>query len=235
MPITRIGTGSGKVIKDSVSGSFTTSAFGFTPSALNGLALSCSLNDGSNSITAVTAVDNLGANWIVKPSARSAGGNFAFVLYRLGIPAGITSVTVTLVGAGTCFCVYSLDEFAGIGAFDKTNSATGSSNPTPLATGSISNSGATDLVLACWGSDDSANGAWAGTAASAPWTTLHSETDTTAHHASFAAFLIDTATSTFNPTAGYSVETSAAAAVIASFSPAAAASVNMGSMRMVMP
>lgn len=220
MAITRIGSGTGKVDKDSVSGSFATNAFGFTPTSGNALILSCSLNDGSNSITAVTVADNLGGSGIVKPSSRSAGGNFAFIAYRLGIPSGITQLTVTLVGAGTCFAVYSLDEFAGVGAFDKTNSATGSSNPTPLATGSITNSGSKDLVLAVWGSDDSANGAWSGTGTSSPWTTLHSETDTTAHHASFASFLIDTATTTFNPTGGYSVETSVAAAVIASFTPA---------------
>lgn len=208
----------GKVNKDNATTNFASTAFGFAPAALSDLTLECSINDNSNTITAVTVTDNLGGVWTIKPSAKSAGGNFAFVAYRLDIPAGITSFTVAFTGAGTCFCVYSLDEWDEIGAFQATNSAVGASHPTGLATGSISvNNG--DLVLTVWGSDDNnATATWTGTGTGGLWTIGHSEVDTNSHHASYSAFqVVSGAPGTLNPAMDYSVETAVAAAAIVSF------------------
>lgn len=223
MPALRVGTGTGKLINDAASGSFANSPGSYT--AGNMLCIAGSLNDNANTLTNITVAGNTGGAWTVKLSARSAGGNIAFIAFLLSAPAGITSVTTTMVGAGTCYAVSSIDQYSGVSAFDQINSSVGTSLPSGRSTGNITNTNSGDLIVAAFGSDDSATTDWdllAGVASTG--TLIHNEHDTTAHHASLVYYQIASgSTGPFSATARYPDETAAAAALIVSFTPGSSA------------
>lgn len=228
MAILRVGTGTGKLINDAASGTFANAPAAYTTG--NALVLAGSMNDNANTITNLTVAGNTGGAWTVKLSAKSAGGNICFVAYLLNAPSGITLVTATMVGAGTCYVISSIDQYSGVGAFDQQNSSVGTSLPAGRSTGTVTNTDAADLVIAAFGSDDSATTDFdllAGIFSTG--TLIHNEHDTTAHHASLAYFQIVSTTGPFSATARYPDETVVAAALIVSFTPGGAAASTPGS------
>lgn len=214
MTFARIGTGSGKVLLDSSADPAVVTGL---PSSTAGSLVVCLFSFHGGTVNITSATSNAGGTWVIFQSAISAGVNRAGFAYCLNAPAGITQVSLT-GSAGSPYGVASIEEFsyAGTCSVDQTNSATGSSTPTPLSTGNITNSTATDVMFGCVGSDDSGTAAFT-IGGSGTWTSSHNEGDTTLHHASVGAFQIAASTGPHNMTGSYAGEIDVAAAAIISF------------------
>jgi len=217
MTFARIGTGSGKVLLDSAANPAVVT--GLAATAGGELVVCCgSFNGASVNITSVTS--NVGGTWSFYQSALSAGNNRTFTAWCLNAPAGVTQVSLTGTG-GSPYGVASLDKysFSGSATKDQNNSAVNVSVSTtvPLSSGTITNSQAAALLVGAYGSDDSAAGTVT-LGGSGTWTTLHTEGDTTTHHASGAAFqIVSGSTGPYNFTGLYDQETAQGACSIVSF------------------
>lgn len=214
MSFARVGTGSGKVLFDSSANPAVVTGL---PASTAGSLVICLWSFHGATVNITSATSNVGGTWVIFQSALSAGSNRAGFAYCLNAPAGVTQVSLT-GSAGSPYGVASLEEFtySGTCTVDQTNSATGSSTPTPLSTGNITNTAATDVMFGCVGSDDSANGAFT-VGGSGTWTASHNEGDTTLHHASVGSFQIASTTGPHNMTGSYTGEIDVAAASIISF------------------
>jgi hypothetical protein len=221
MAIARVGAGSGKKVFDAAGTTIQLTGITATTSGNILIVMGSLIYTGTvGTVTAVTDSSGSGT-WVIRQTAASADKVLAFICYKENCGAGITTVTVTVNGdAGSNYAIASAEEYSGVATSssqDQINSAVGSSEPTPLSTGSITNADANDLLIACCGSDDSVNGTWT-VGGSTPWTDSHDEGDTSAHHASKGVFrIVAGSTGPFNATFSYNVETVEAAAIIVSF------------------
>ncbi len=230
MTITRVGTGTGKVLLDSaanpclITGLTATSAgdLVIVPFSFNGASVNITAAQGQNG-----SGTNLGGTWSVLQSSLSAGNNRAGIVYCLSAPAGVTQIQLT-GSAGSPFGVASADRFTYAGTLSLDTGSTpaggfrsavetGTSTTVPLNSGNLTLSSANNAILVfAYGSDDSANGTVT-IGGSGTYTSTHNEGDTTTHHAGAGGFQIVAATGPHNVTGLYNQENASGAIIIAAF------------------
>jgi len=164
--------------------------------------------------------DNLNDSLTIVSSTLSADNSRVWIAYEIA-PSGVTSVIASGSAAST-FATYNLTEWSGVAAsspLDQSHAATGAN---PLATGSITNTNANDLIIAVGVSDDASTTAWDNTA-NTGWTVEWNTGDSNTGTAGNSIYRIASgSTGPFSATMNYPPATTVDASLIVSFLPSGA-------------
>ena len=216
MAFTRVGTGSAKFSWSSTSSPIVVT--GLPASAAGSLIVVpfSTVQTGTTSVlTAVTS--NVGGIWGWIEEVSATGTMRCGFAYCLSCPSGVTSVTLTFGTATATYGTAKIEEFSysGTAAVDQINSAVGSSVPTPLNTGSITNTNSYGLMFAIAVSDDSSLDTWD---ALTNFTEIYVEGDTSVTIAGQAGYRIFSgSTGPYSESFQYNGETVPGCAIIGSF------------------